>query len=71
MEAGLTIGRQTSETGYLDVSELSRIASELYAESFPAGSSFGKEADFPSNASLSHIASDSVLPSTNAPTDPI
>ena len=51
--AGLAIGREASQTGHLDVAELSRIASELYAEGFPAGA-FGKsQAEIPSTASLS------------------
>ena len=58
MAAGLAIGREASQTGHLDVAELSRIASELYAEGFPAGA-FGKnvtgskQAEIPSTASLS------------------
>ena len=51
--AALAIGRTASQTGHLDVAELSRIASELYAEGFPAGA-FGKgPAEIPSTASLS------------------
>lgn len=58
MAAALAIGRTASQTGQLDVAELSRIANELYAEGFPAGSfgnaSFGKnQAEIPSTASLS------------------
>ena len=58
MAAGLAIGREASQTGHLDVAELSRIASELYAEGFPTGSfgnvAFGsKQAEIPSTASLS------------------
>lgn len=53
MVAGLAIGRSASQTGHLDVAELSRIASELYAEGFPAGA-FGNHAEpIPSTASLS------------------
>lgn len=53
MAAGLAIGREASQTGHLDVAELSKIASELYAEGFPAGA-FGKKQDeIPSTASLS------------------
>jgi cysteine desulfurase / selenocysteine lyase len=53
MAAGLAVGREASQTGHLDVAELSRIASELYAEGFPAGA-FGKsQAEIPSTASLS------------------
>jgi len=70
MAAALALGRQAGETGHLDVTELSRIANEIYAEGFPAGSPFAKEADFPSNASLSHIATDSVLPNSTAPKSP-
>jgi cysteine desulfurase/selenocysteine lyase len=56
--AALALGREASNTGYLDVAELSRIASELYAEGFPAGA-FGsaslasQPAEIPSTASLS------------------
>lgn len=51
--AGLAIGREASQTGHLDVAELSKIASELYAEGFPSGA-FGKKQDeIPSTASLS------------------
>jgi len=71
MAAGLAAGRQASQSGVLDVAELSRIASELYAEGFPAGAPFGQTEDFPSNASLSHVAAASVLPSANAPKDPV
>jgi len=67
MVAGLALGRRARESGHLDVAELSRIANEIYAEGFPAGTSFAKKSDFPSNASLSHIATDSVLPSASAP----
>lgn len=56
--AGLAIGRTASQTGHLDVAELSKIASELYAEGFPTGSfgnaAFGnKQDEIPSTASLS------------------
>ncbi|MDO9366366.1 MAG: family 2A encapsulin nanocompartment cargo protein cysteine desulfurase [Methylotenera sp.] len=67
MAAALGSGRQASETGYLDVVELSRMVNEIYAEGFPADSPLGRQPDFPSNASLSHIATDSVLPSASAP----
>lgn len=70
MAAGLAIGRQAGETGHLDVAELSRIANELYAEGFPAGSPFAKKEEFPSNASLTPIATSSVLPTPNIMTDP-
>lgn len=62
MAAALAIGREASHTGHLDVAELSRLANEIFAEGFPAGSPFKQQESFPSNASLSHIASDSVLP---------
>lgn len=63
--AALALGREASQTGHLDVAELSRIASEIYAEGFPAGafgnsnafgntSAFGNQgAEIPSTASLS------------------
>src|SRR6187551_360179 len=57
--AALALGREASQTGHLDVAELSRIASEIYAEGFPAGafgnpSGFGNQAaEIPSTASLS------------------
>ena len=62
MAAALAIGREASNTGHLDVAELSRLANEIFAEGFPAGSPLQQQESFPSNASLSHIASDSVLP---------
>ncbi len=71
MAAGLAAGRQASQSGVLDVAELSRIANELYAEGFPAGAPFGQTEDFPSNASLSHVAAASVLPSANTLKDPV
>lgn len=58
----LAVGRQASVNGALDVTELSRILNELYAEGFPAGATFAQKDDFPSNASLSVIPTDSVLP---------
>lgn len=56
--AALALGREASQTGHLDVAELSRIASEIYAEGFPASTfgngSFGNHsAAIPSTASLS------------------
>jgi cysteine desulfurase/selenocysteine lyase len=69
--AALAVGRQASQTGALDVAELSRIVNEIYAEGFPAGSPFAQKDDFPSNASLSHVATDSVLPSANTISDPV
>lgn len=69
--AALALGRQASKTGSLDVAELSRIVNEIYAEGFPAGSPLAKKEEFPSNASLSHIAADSVLPSANIVSDPV
>ncbi len=71
MAAGLAIGRLASETGHLDVAELSRIANELYTEGFPVGSPFGKKDDFPSNASLNPVAANAVLPSANLISDPV
>jgi cysteine desulfurase/selenocysteine lyase len=71
MAAGLAIGRQASQTGHLDIAELSRIANELYAEGFPAGSPFAKKEDFPSNASLNPVAANAVLPSPNIISDPV
>jgi cysteine desulfurase / selenocysteine lyase len=53
MAAGLAIGRGASQTGHLDVAELSRIASELYAEGFPAGAFGNNTEKIPSTASLS------------------
>jgi cysteine desulfurase/selenocysteine lyase len=71
MAAALLLGRQASETGYLDVAELSRIVNELYSEGFPAGSPLGNKSDFPSNDSLSHVATDAVLPKVEEPHNPI
>lgn len=70
MAAALAIGREASNTGHLDVAELSLLANEVYAEGFPAGSPFKQQESFPSNASLSHIASDSVLPNPPSATAP-
>ena len=67
MASALALGRQASETGNLDVAELSRIVNELYAEGFPAGSPLAKPAEVPTTASLSHVAVDSVLPNAPAP----
>ncbi len=71
MAAALVTGRQASETGHLDVAELSRIANELYAEGFPAGSPFSQKEDFPSNASLNPVATNAVLPGSNLLSDPL
>ncbi|PKO47917.1 MAG: aminotransferase class V [Betaproteobacteria bacterium HGW-Betaproteobacteria-22] len=71
MAASLAVGRQASETGHLDVAELSRIANELYAEGFPAGSPFAQKEDFPSNASLNPVAESAVLPGPNLIADPL
>jgi len=71
MADGIAIGRQAGEMGHLDVAELSRIVNELYAEGFPAGSPFAKKEDFPSNASLTPIATNAVMPSPNIITDPV
>jgi len=69
--AALAAGRTASTSGVLDVAELSRIANELYAEGFPAGSPFGKKEDFPSNDSLTPVAAGSVLPGVNTFKDPV
>ncbi|HSI43603.1 MAG TPA: family 2A encapsulin nanocompartment cargo protein cysteine desulfurase [Methylotenera sp.] len=53
MAAGLAVAREASQTGHLDVAELSRIANELYAEGFPAGAFGNKTEQIPSTASLS------------------
>jgi cysteine desulfurase/selenocysteine lyase len=71
MAAALAVGRQASTSGRLDVAELSRIANELYAEGFPAGSPFAQQEEFPSNASLSPVATKGVLPSPNLVSDPL
>lgn len=71
MAAGLAVGRQASETGHLDVVELSRIANELYTEGFPAGSPFGQKEDFPSNASLNPVEANAILPSQNLISAPL
>lgn len=71
MAAGLAIGRHAGETGSLDIAELSRIVNELYAEGFPAGSPFAKKEEFPSNASLTPIATSPILPMPNIITDPV
>ncbi|HEY0268565.1 MAG TPA: family 2A encapsulin nanocompartment cargo protein cysteine desulfurase [Methyloradius sp.] len=54
MASALAIGREASETGHLDVAELSRIANEIYAQGFPAGSPFSPAAtpEIPSTASF-------------------
>jgi len=62
MASALSLGRQASETGQLDVAALSRIVNELYAEGFPAGSPFADGATVPSTDSLTHLADDSILP---------
>jgi len=67
----LSLGRHASETGHFDVAELSRIVNELYSEGFPAGSPLAKQPDFPSNDSLSHIATDSVLPKSESINSPV
>ncbi len=71
MATALAVGRQASQTGHLDVAELSRIANELYSEGFPAGSPFGQKEEFPSNASLNPVATNAILPSPNLISDPI
>ncbi|MES2580687.1 MAG: family 2A encapsulin nanocompartment cargo protein cysteine desulfurase [Pseudomonadota bacterium] len=69
MAAGLAIGRGASQTGHLDVAELSRIASELYAEGFPAGA-FGNNAEkIPSTASLSDAREPIALGQSTSVTD--
>jgi cysteine desulfurase/selenocysteine lyase len=70
MASALAVGRQASNTGHLDVAELSRIANALYAEGFPAGAPFAKQEEFPSNASLSPTPSKGVLPGLNVASDP-
>jgi cysteine desulfurase / selenocysteine lyase len=52
MAAGLAVGRAAAESGHLDVSELARIANELYAEGFPAGAAFGQAPDVYSTTAL-------------------
>ena len=69
--AALAVGRAASSSGVLDVAELSRIANELYAEGFPAGSPFGRKEDFPSNDSLTPVTAGSVLPGVNTFKDPV
>ena len=69
--AALALGRQASKTGTLDVAELSHIVNEIYAEGFPAGPAFVQKDDFPSNASLSYVATASELPDANAQHDPV
>ena len=69
--AALAIGRKASQTGMLDVAELSRIVNELYAEGFPAGAPLTGGEEFPSNASISHVATDSVLPGANGLSEPL
>ncbi len=69
--AALALGRQASQTGSLDVAELSRIVNEIYAEGFPAGSPLAKNEEFPSNASLSDVATNAVLPGANVLEDPV
>ena len=70
--AALALGREASQTGHLDVAELSRIASEIYAEGFPASTfgngSFGNQAaEIPSTASLSDAREPQAkLPASNA-----
>lgn len=71
MAAALAVGRQASAGGHLDVAELSRIANEIYAEGFPAGSPFSQQEAFPSNASLSPLPNRGVLPSPNIVSDPV
>ncbi len=69
--SALALGRQVSQTGSLDVAELSRIVNEIYAEGFPAGSPLAKKEEFPSNASLSDVATNAVLPGANVLEDPV
>jgi cysteine desulfurase/selenocysteine lyase len=67
--AALAVGRQAIQTGNLDVAELNRIVNELYAESLSAGAPFIGKDEFPSNASLSHAATASVLAGKNSFSD--
>lgn len=71
MAKALATGREAGQTGQLDVTELSRIANELYAEGFPVGSPFGQKEEFPSNASLNPVATNAILPGPNLLSDPI
>ena len=70
--AGLAIGREASQTGHLDTAELSRIANELYAEGFPAGSPFiaHQPAAIPSTASFSD-GGNTLEPSANKSLSPL
>src|SRR5450830_164194 len=54
MAGVLAIGREASETGHLDVAELSRIANEIYTQGFPVGSPFASAGapEIPSTASF-------------------
>jgi cysteine desulfurase / selenocysteine lyase len=68
--AALVLSREASVTGSFDVAELNRIANELYAEGFSAGSplsSGAAEPAIPSNPSLSPVVSDAVIPANVAP----
>lgn len=64
MAAALAVGREASQTGHLDVEELSRIANEIYAEGFAKFSSGDSAStsqhkssdDIPSTASFSDNA---------------
>ncbi len=56
MAAALAVGREASQTGHLDVEELSRIANEMYAEGFAQFSS-GGSASFPQQKSAAGIPS--------------
>lgn len=56
MSAALAVGREASHSGQLDVEELSRIAGEIYAQGFPAGSPLAAKPDLPSTASLPDAA---------------
>jgi len=63
MASALAIGREASETGHLDVAELSRIANEIYAQGFPAGSPFaGGAPEIPSTDSFPEAKVPSSLP---------
>jgi len=56
MAATLAVGREASQSGQLDVEELSRIAGEIYAQGFPVGSPLAAKPDLPSTASLPDAA---------------
>lgn len=80
MAAALAVDREASQTGHLDVEELSRIANEMYAEGFAQFSSSGSAsipqqksaADIPSTPSFSdsgNTLEQSSLPTTQVTND--